>query len=342
MFLFSRLLMFLIRMNNLVIYGGAVLLILITSWWAYWLEPETFGSPFNGLWWVTTTVFTVGYGDFAPKTVGGKCLGMFLFAFGIGLISLTISKFVDGLLVYQRRKEEGKLRYAGKDHIVIVDWSRHAELAIREIFSIDPTVEVVLIDTLEKTPIKDPRVHFIQGNPVDPNTLELASLSSAKAVFIFADEITQYRSVVRDFSFIDGKTLLIATAIERAYSHVHTVVEVMDERNLPSFKHVKVDEFILGQDTISRLAVRSAFTPGTSSILSRLLRRGDGGDLFEIPKHARWETYRDAFEELLQKGATLISDGSDLDINKRLDERISDEARLFVICDQETYERLDR
>lgn len=342
MFFFTRLLMWLIRMNNLVTYGVAFLLILCTSWLAFWLEPQTFGSPFNGFWWVMTTVMTVGYGDFAPKTVPGKWLGIFLFTFGVGLISLTISKFVDALLIYQRKKEEGKLRYAGEGHIVMVDWSRHAELAIREILTVNQEVEVVLIDTLEKSPFKHPRVHYIQGNPVDPITLDLASISEARAVFIFADDVTQYREYVRDYSFIDGKTLLIATSIERHYGHVHTVVEVLDERNLPSFEHVKVDEFVLGHDTISRLAVRSAFTPGTSTMLSKLLRRGDGEDLYEIGKHQEWRTYREAFTDLLKEGATLISDGSELSINKRLDETIPEDARLFVICDAPTYQKLKR
>ncbi|MBJ8193051.1 two pore domain potassium channel family protein, partial [Bacillus cereus] len=91
---------------------------------AYLLEPETFITPFNGLWWVMTTVTTVGYGDFYPKTIPGKCLGIFVFIFGIGLISITISKIVDGLFMYQRKKEEGKLRYTGKQHFVIIDWSK--------------------------------------------------------------------------------------------------------------------------------------------------------------------------------------------------------------------------
>ncbi|MNW19044.1 hypothetical protein D3C71_2188580 [compost metagenome] len=51
-------------------------------------------------------------------------------------------------------------------------------------------------------------------------------------------------------------------------------------------------------------------------------------------------TFHDAFQDLLQKGATLISDGEHLNINKRLHEEIPQGARLFVICDKETYGRL--
>ncbi|MBL0386549.1 NAD-binding protein [Tumebacillus sp. ITR2] len=340
MIFFTKLFVRIMRMSNGLIFGMAAFLIVVSSWMAYWLEPETFERPFNGFWWVMTTLTTVGYGDFYPNTVAGKCLGIFLYVFGIGLISVTISKVVDALFVYQRKKEEGKLKFAGQNHFVIVDWSKHSELAIHEILKTDPKAEIVLIDTLEKTPIQHPRVHYIQGNPVKSEVLEFANLGAARAVFIFANDVTENQVVIRDASFIDGKTLLIATAIERKYNHVHTIVEIKDEENLPNFQHVKVDEFILGHDTIAQLAVRSAFFPGTSNLLSQLLKRGQGDELHELRKKPHWNTYRDACTELLQEGATLISDSTQQSINRRLDEVIPDGVSLFVICDQETYRRL--
>ncbi|PWK07442.1 potassium channel protein [Tumebacillus permanentifrigoris] len=340
MIFLTRIFMRIFLMNNGLIYGTAVLLLLVSSWLAYWLEPDTFGRPFHGFWWVMTTVTTTGYGDYYPHTIAGKCLGIFLYIFGIGLLSITITKVAGALFVYRHRKEEGKLKFTGKHHFVIVDWSKHAELATQQILQTDPKAEVVIIDTLEKTPIQHPRVHYIQGNPVKAEVLESANLAAARAVFIFANDVTENYTVVRDPSFIDGKTLLIATAIERNYSHVHTIVEIKDEQNLPNFQHVKIDEFILGHDTISQLAVRSAFHPGTSNILSQLLKHGQGEELHQLRTRPEWKTYRDAFVELLQEGATLIADGTQLSINRRLEEEIPAEASLFVICDEETYRRL--
>ena len=175
MYFFTKFFLQLVRMNNRFIYGISIFFIFASAFAAYLLEPETFITPFNGLWWVMTTVTTVGYGDFYPKTIPGKCLGIFVFIFGIGLISITISKIVDGLFMYQRKKEEGKLRYTGKQHFVIIDWSKHAEHAIQEIRNTDPTARIVLIDMLEKSPCNLDYVHYIQGNPVHPNTLETVS-----------------------------------------------------------------------------------------------------------------------------------------------------------------------
>lgn len=239
MFHFTKFFLKLLRMNNKFVFGSAALFLFLSSLAAYLLEKETFGNLFNGLWWVMTTVTTTGYGDFIPHTVAGKCLGIFLYIFGIGLVSLTISKVIDSLFIYKKRKEEGKLNYQGEQHFVIVGWSKHAQLAIQEILRTDPEADIVLIDTLSKTPIDDIRVNYIQGNPALLETLERANMSKARSVFIFANEIMHDQTMLRDSSYVDGKTLLVATTIERYYAHIHSIVEIKDRENMQNFIHVR-------------------------------------------------------------------------------------------------------
>ncbi len=340
MIFFSKFIRKLVRASNYLVFGISVILIAGSSAVIYWLEPDTFGSVFNGFWWVMTTVTTVGYGDYYPETVGGKGLAIFLYIFGIGLISIVISKIVDGVSLYTQLKEEGKLQYKGKQHYVIIDWSKQAEIAIHEILKSDQTAEIVLIDNLDKTPIEDVRVHYVRGNPAHAEVLEQANLVEAKSVFIFANDVTEYNNVIRDPSYIDGKTLLIATTIERLFPKVYTIVEIRDKHNLHNFDHIHIDEFILSSEMVSQLAVRSAIHPGASKIFSQLLTTQHGEDLYEIQAKPHWRTYRDAFDELLREGATLISDGAELNINRRLDDPIQKDARLFVICDKSTHARL--
>eukprot|EP00437_Effrenium_voratum_P037197 CAMPEP_0181480438 /NCGR_PEP_ID=MMETSP1110-20121109/43800_1 /TAXON_ID=174948 /ORGANISM="Symbiodinium sp., Strain CCMP421" /LENGTH=964 /DNA_ID=CAMNT_0023605907 /DNA_START=49 /DNA_END=2941 /DNA_ORIENTATION=+ len=54
------------------------------------VEPSPFFSIPAALWWVFTTTTTVGYGDFAPTTTFGQCLGVVVFYFGIILLALPI------------------------------------------------------------------------------------------------------------------------------------------------------------------------------------------------------------------------------------------------------------
>ena len=38
------------------------------------VQPEVFGSVYDGLWWAVVTLTTVGYGDIQPVTAGGRIL----------------------------------------------------------------------------------------------------------------------------------------------------------------------------------------------------------------------------------------------------------------------------
>ncbi|WP_252315922.1 potassium channel protein [Sinobaca sp. H24] len=339
---FSQIFGRLIKVNSKFIFLSAGLLIVFSSYFIYYLEPETFESPFNGFWWVMTTVTTVGFGDYSPVTVGGKLYAIFLYIIGIGLISIVISKIVDYFYIYNRKKEGGRLDFKGKGHIVIIDWSRNAGLAIQEILHTDKHVDIVIVDQLEQAPIHHDRVHYVKGNPIHKETLDQANIKEAKAVFVFPNELTRNGEFIHDPSYIDGKTLLIATNIERHYDSIYIIVEVKERENIHNFTHVRIDEFILSSEMVAQLAVRSAFSPGTSRLVSQLLSKNYGDDLYEISKRPEWNTYREAFKELLHEGATLVSDGQDFHINQKLDEKIGEEARLFVICSEKTYDQINK
>ncbi|HJV16191.1 MAG TPA: hypothetical protein VJ546_02200 [Bacillales bacterium] len=62
--------------------------------------------------------------------------------------------------------------------------------------------------------------------------------------------------------------------------------------------------------------------------------------LYGITKKAHWVTFKDAATELFEMEATLISDGSSLDVARKHQEKIPDEANLFVICNEETFKKL--
>jgi len=298
------------------------------------IEPKRFPSLFDSFWWVMTTVTTVGYGDYYPISIAGRIYAIFLYIVGIGLIGVVIGKILDSFGLIRKMREEGKVDYKGKNHIIIIGWSKKAEYAIDEILRTDLQIEVVLIDLLKKTPIAKDRLHYIYGSASDQEVLKRANITESKAVILFAD------GTIEDTQLADGKSLLIASAVERMAPDVHTTVEILNEEHIHNFRHVKVDEFVFTHETISRIAVRSAFTKGVSNVYSQLMSRGMGEDLFQISPKPNWVTYRDAFNELLSQGATLIADGQRLDINRRLDEPIQENALLYIICDKETYESI--
>ncbi|TKJ93569.1 ion transporter [Paenibacillus sp. CFBP13512] len=334
MHMFLRLSRKMVRMRKSVLATTTVLFVLLSATIAYMIEPDTFTHWFNALYWVLTTMATVGYGDYFMKSIAGKIFTVFLYIFGIGLLSLIISKIVDSMGEYNRRRGAGKLKYVGQDHIIIINWSKKAHYAIDELFASHPEIDVVIIDQLEKHPYDHPQVHYVNGDPTKDETLLQAEISTARSAIIFAD------SRIDDASLVDGKSLLVASSVERLASHVHTTVEIMLENHIKNFHHVHVNEFVLSHDAISRLAVRSALNEGNNDVLAQLLNRQYGEDIYHVPTEPGWRTYGEAFQALLVEGATLISDRNDMTINRKLSEPMPAEAKLFVICDPETHIRL--
>ncbi len=324
----------LLKLNNRFLAVLTILFVLGSATVMYWLEPETFGMWFNALWYVMTTVTTVGYGDFFPKTVPGKLYAMLLYLFGIGLLSLVIGKIIDAFGTIKKRKEAGKLKYYGNGHVILIGWSRRAQSAMEELLHADPALEVVVIDELERSPVDRERVYFVSGDPSAESTLETAGLTRARSAIVFSD-----RSI-DNAALADGKSLLIASSLERLAPHIHTTVEIVLEQHIQNFRHVQVNEFVLSHEAVSRLAARSALHAGSVSIFTQLLSSKVGEDVYEVGTRPEWKTYGDAFQGLLQLGATLIADGSDMTINRRLAEPLPAEARLFIICDGPTYERI--
>ena len=302
----------------------------------YYIEPSVFTSPFEGLWWTMTTVVTVGYGDISPTTVSGKIFAMFLYVIGIGLMTIVIGKIVEGLGYRKRLKEEGKLQITEKDHIILVNWSKRAEIALGELLQTFTNIHIVIIDeTLAKNPYLHERVDFVSGDPTVEGTLLRANLLEAKSIMVFAQDGAKKTSEA------DGVTLLIASVLEevgKKYTqNIYTICEVLDSKHIIAFKHAHVEEFITPNDTAARLAARSMLFNGSSEVI-RQLTSHVGYDLYHIEKKDKWATYRDASQDLSSKGAILVSNHNDFSILSNLDKAIPPNAKLFIICNEQTYD----
>jgi voltage-gated potassium channel len=69
-----------------------VMLILASSLCMYSVEheaqPDVFKNAFSGVWWATSTLLTVGYGDIYPITPIGQFLGIIITFLGVGLVAI--------------------------------------------------------------------------------------------------------------------------------------------------------------------------------------------------------------------------------------------------------------
>ncbi|MDQ7860535.1 NAD-binding protein [Peribacillus frigoritolerans] len=77
------------------------------------------------------------------------------------------------------------MKYTGKNHIILIGWSEKSKSAIQEIFKSDETIDIVIIDNLEKSPMMEERLSYVSRDATDEETLLRANLPKAKGVIIF-------------------------------------------------------------------------------------------------------------------------------------------------------------
>lgn len=93
-----------------------VVLMIASSLCMYSLEheaqPEVFKNAFSGIWWATSTLLTVGYGDIYPITTMGKILGIVITFLGVGMVAIPTgiisAGFVEEYSSIKKRTEIGR------------------------------------------------------------------------------------------------------------------------------------------------------------------------------------------------------------------------------------------
>lgn len=84
----------------------AVAYVLISALVIYNVEPETFDTFFDAVYWATISLTTVGYGDLYPITTIGRIITMVSSVFGIAIIALPSGVITAGYLAEINKDEE--------------------------------------------------------------------------------------------------------------------------------------------------------------------------------------------------------------------------------------------
>lgn len=95
-------------------------------------NQEEFGEGargiFQGFWWSAVTMTTVGYGDKAPRTLGGRIIGFIWMFAAIIMISSLTAGIASSLTVHNINEEIGSIQDLGRFEVVTVENSSAHEL----------------------------------------------------------------------------------------------------------------------------------------------------------------------------------------------------------------------
>lgn len=97
-----------VRKILFTVLAMALFYIFITALLMFNVESQSFNNFFESLYWATTALTTVGYGDIYPKTIQGRIVSMVSSVFGMALVALPSGVITANIIKELNKKEENK------------------------------------------------------------------------------------------------------------------------------------------------------------------------------------------------------------------------------------------
>ena len=180
-YLFNRL-HILIRLIIVVL-----LLVIFFGFLIHLLEPNTFHSIGEGIWWAVQTMSTVGYGDIVPESLMGKWLACLAILFGGGFVAYYFTSIASHMIRTQTAFTLGTETYKGSDHIILIGYNERTKKIIHTLHG-NSQIPIVIMDaTLKEHPLPQSNVFFIRGDSTMEESWMKTNVTASKIVVITAD-----------------------------------------------------------------------------------------------------------------------------------------------------------
>ncbi|TLS39394.1 potassium channel protein [Pseudalkalibacillus caeni] len=295
----------------------------------HFVEPKSFPTIFDGVWWALVTAATVGYGDFVPKSTLGRLIGMFLILSGAGFVTFYMAKLASSSLMGQTALRKGEREFRREHHLIIVGWNERSRSTIDYLLKARPGLSIVLIDnSLMENPLEKEGIHFIKGNPCEDRTLKKANAEKAETILITAD---QYKNE----NEMDMQSILTLLTVEGLNPSIYSIVEILSPEQIVNAQRAGADEVIQSANISSTMMINSLFHPGISPIFLDILTNINPNKItYEtVSGEFAGKEFCDVSKKLIDKDALLIGIKRDeeLKLNPAPPFPIKEGDRLLII-----------
>lgn len=262
------------------------------------VEPHTFPKITDGIWWVIVTISTIGYGDYAPKTLVGRLIGTVLILTGAGIITSYFASIAKVAISKEEQFLKGTKTFNGSNHYIIVGWNERSKTIIEEIHERRHEQAIVLIDnTLREHPLPRTNIHFVQGRAAVDDVLLKANIREASLVLITTD-FKQNEMQTDMFSIL---TLL---AVKGLNPNVYCLVEILTEEQKENARRAGADGLVETNKFASEYILHFLLSGQTVEIQGEWF----GIHIAELAMQHEWTqlTFQQLSNILLEKDILLI------------------------------------
>ncbi len=222
-----------------------ILLVPVVGTFGFFILEPTVDTIWEGFYFTIITIFTVGYGDMYPTTLASQALAVIVVVLGFTAVITTLQGLFNTVITSDIREELGlpSRRLRMRNHIILCGFGNVGQRIFEQLKERGDKFVVVEKDQSRVTYLVDNGVQVISGDATDPDTLQRASISEAKAIVLTMHDPTNIMTVI---------------AAKRLNPNVFVVSEVEDMRNLEVLRKIGADEIVHCFEMGARVMVSKA------------------------------------------------------------------------------------
>ena len=258
-------------MKNISRIGILLLLICVVCFGTFgfsYFEGEEVGL-WDGLYWVIVTITTVGYGDFAPVTLGGRITFVLVALGGIGTIAYVIEQLIAFTTKSELKRIFGSGKVKMKDHTIIVGWNAKTEEAINELKNENEEFLVVGgVNEINATELDGLNIPHITGDPTKSDTLNRCNVKDSKTIMIPLEN--------------DSETIMIALSARKLKRDIKIVATCESREHVEMMNEAGIDHIISYAEISGRLLAHAVIEPIVVNFIVDATTSIEGFDLRQI------------------------------------------------------------